>query len=70
MTNVARSHRTLSRRLERRTPLIRRDVAREMQDATAPIDDLGVPSTIGAATAASLDRITHEQGAPDRVPRP
>lgn len=44
--------------------------AHEMQDATALLDELGVPSTISAATAAALERITREQGAADRVPRP
>ena len=35
--------------------------AHEMQDATALLDELGVPSTIAAATAASLERISHHR---------
>lgn len=35
--------------------------AHEMQDATALLDELGVPSTIAAATAASLERISRNR---------
>jgi 3-hydroxyisobutyrate dehydrogenase-like beta-hydroxyacid dehydrogenase len=38
--------------------------AHEMTDAAALLDQLGVPSTIAHATAASLDRIVTEQKAP------
>lgn len=41
--------------------------AHEMHDATALLDELGVPSTISAATTASLQRIVHDQGEPTRV---
>jgi 3-hydroxyisobutyrate dehydrogenase-like beta-hydroxyacid dehydrogenase len=34
--------------------------AHEMHDATALLDELGVPSIISAATTASLERIVHE----------
>lgn len=37
--------------------------AHEMTDAAALLDQLGVPSTIARATAASLERVVAEQGA-------
>ncbi|HTJ24976.1 MAG TPA: DUF1932 domain-containing protein [Candidatus Limnocylindria bacterium] len=41
--------------------------AHEMRDAQALLEDLGVSATITTATAASLERIVHEQGAASGV---
>ena len=44
--------------------------AHEMQDAAALLDELGVPSTIAAATAVALKRISQQQGVLDRARTP